>query len=644
MNNTDTDTIQQHPRLTFLRFVGKSIKWGFIITLIAVIGFVVANGSAIHHCATLDLNTAYRSRLPVTMTDASGTTRIIEGEAWLKLDEVPKELIIALVAAEDKRFWTREWGVDPWALLRSIYQTLTGNTMGGSTLHMQSARSGYDLPGGSMDRSLTRKVLEMIVAVRLSEKFSKEQILEIYLNCANFAGEKGLKAAARKFFNCTSPRELTGPQIIWLISTLPRPNARAKEANTGKALERVQTTANKIILNGGYNPTDIGLRAGGQKLDFERGRMARDLPFGLFSDVRRTFSAEEWKELKMLGGADVELTFDLALQARLQETLTAGMASLAPLLLPSAPAELKAAFVVLDAETGAVLACISSRNAHDEYSFATQAQREPGSTMKAFEFAVAIESGAERADTMVNDAPLAPGTLKGMPAGRLRWPANADGRYLGLMTLADAFARSRNPVFVKLGDAHRAPLDTLLRAMNVGYVEADKPAQFIVGRPVTLMEWTAAYAAFANNGVWHKPYMVKRVVTAGGSEAYAVKAETKRVMNSTTADEVYAAMRGVILEGTAHSLNWLPGVGKTGTTSADGGDRARDLRFQYLERGNGVRRPIAVGLWVGANKGGIENPDATSRHVLSLAGRLIKIVRESSVVDSPRRAITQVSR
>jgi membrane peptidoglycan carboxypeptidase len=231
-----------------------------------------------------------------------------------------------------------------------------------------------------------------------------------------------------------------------------------------------------------------------------------------------------------------------------------------------------------------------------------------------------------------------------MPADRLRWPANADGRYFGPMTLAEAFARSRNPVFVKLGDAHRAPLDTLLRAMNVGFVEADKPAQFIVGRAVTLLAWTSAYATFANNGVWHRPYMVKRVVTAGGSEAYAVKAETKRVMSSATADEVYAAMRGVMLYGTAQSLNWLPGAGKTGTTSADGGNRARDLRFQYLERGDGVRRPIAVGLWVGANKGAIENPDATSRHVLSLAGQLIKIVRVSGVVASPRRAITQVSR
>lgn len=602
----------------------------------------LAHWSDIRHCLTLDLHSAYRSQLPVTVTDASGIKRILAGEPWCTLGEVPPELLRALVAAEDKRFWSRWAGVDGRALLRAFWQSLRGQSQGGSTLPMQCARSSFDLPGGSMSRSLTRKFLEMIVATRLEHEFTKEQILELYLNTANFGGQKGLRAAARKYFN-RAPRELQPPQFLWLISTLPRPTGRGKEADTVKALERVQTTASKIVQDARVSPAAIGLYPGDQELDFTRGRSRRELPAGLAGEIRRSFTPQSWNEVRQLGGANVTLTLDFGLQSALQSALTADTATLARKLLPSNPDDLMASLVVLDARTGAVLACLGSRNRDAELSCATQSSREPGSTLKPFELATALEAGNQRPDSVVYDLPIAPGALAGMPV-QGAWPGNADGRYLGAITLQTAFERSRNPVFVAISDTIRTPLDTMLRRMHIGYVQPETPAQFIVGRPVTLLDLTAAYAPFANGGEWHRPFIISQVAAANGRSVFNASVITTRVMSPPTADAVYSAMQGVLQRGTAQSLHWLPGGGKTGTTSADGGGRSRDLRFVYCERGTGNRRPLVIGLWVGADRGAIENPEATSRHVLAMAGHLIDLTRKSSIAATLGHAWIQKDR
>ena len=153
-----------------------------------------------------------------------------------------------------------------------------------------------------------------------------------------------------------------------------------------------------------------------------------------------------------------------------------------------------------------------------------------------------------------------------------------------------------------------------------------------------------AYALFANDGVWHKPHFVTTVLGADGAAAYTVPTEGQRLLRSETVDEVYAAMRGVIQYGTARALAGLPGAAKTGTTSSDGEGRPRDLRLMYVERGGEGRRAIVVALWVGAEKGAIENRDATSRHVLALGKRLIEATRSAEVVAGNRRQLAGAPR
>src|SRR5262249_12614786 len=161
--------------------------------------------------------------------------------------------------------------------------------------------------------------------------------------------------------------------------------------------------------------------------------------------------------------------------------------------------------VVLDAQTGAILACVGSRNPDRPFSCATQAKREMGSPIKALTLATVIEAGTKRLGSTVNDAPLDPASMIGIPTKR-PWPANAEGKSRGWLRLNEALAYSRNPVFVQLGHENRTALDALLRATDLGGLEKDTPAQFIVGKGARLVSLAGAYAPFVNDGVWHKPY------------------------------------------------------------------------------------------------------------------------------------------
>ena len=451
----------------------------------------------VYTCYRLDLDEPIRHLQPVTVTDVNGENRVLSGPAWLNISEVPPALIAALVDSEDRRFFERDGAIDARAIARAVWAIVRGHREGASTLQMQAVRSVYELPGGNFAKSAQRKLLEMIVAVRMDHHYTREQILEIYLNAANFAGVRGLEGAALKYFG-KRPKDLSPVQYYWLIGTLPSPTSRSKR---DKAHEVVNTIIRKYQKMG---VMDEGVTLPPSK-PFPWGKPRRSsdsLPPGLQAEIERAAGAELLGRAREIGGADISVTLDFKLQHRLQIALSGWIARLAPEVAPGSEKDVDGAGIVIDATTGRVLACVGSRNADRPWSCATQSLRPTGSNIKGPILASAYEEGVTNSDELIEDAPLKPQVVKGMPTNK-PWPANADGRYLGFLIPQEAFALSRNPIFVLLGDRSRKTLDSFLRGTHMGSVVPGNPAQFLGTAPVSLIHLAAAYATFLDGGIYH---------------------------------------------------------------------------------------------------------------------------------------------
>ncbi len=584
------------------------------------------------HCAfKVNIEAAFQRLQPTTATDTNGETHILSGELWVPLHEVPEEMRLALVISEDERFGTRTGAIDVIAVGGALKDATLGHARGASTLWMQAVRSAGMLPGDNYARSWQRKVCEMVVASRLANHISRERLLELYFNTANFGGQIGLRAAARKFFN-KSPESLTPWESYYLVGTLPAPQRYGKPDQAAQVLAKMVKKfqgAGKVDTNLGPGPDPV--------LTFRKGRQtpATELPLGLQAEVLRAVGPEWMDRARQAGGEDFALTLDFALQRRLQEALSAGLRTLAPQFAPDSSPNIEGAVIVLDATDGAVLACVGSRDPQRPWSCATQSERPLGSIYKGPILAAAFEGRVITAEELLADAPLDPKTVGGVPTGK-PWPANADGRYLGMLCPEEAFALSRNPVFVQLGHRSRQPLDAFLRATHIGSVAPGKPAQFLGTAPTSLLHVAGAYATFVNGGEYFEPHFIEALRKSDGTLLATKTPEGKRVLRPDSAEAAFSAMRAVIRYGTASArqndagLAGLPGGAKTGTSSADGDGHAGDLRIIYGERGSFI-----VAVWIGAESGGLKR-GVSSRNALPLARNLIEIARNAPSVVAVR--------
>ena len=577
------------------------------------------------HCAfDVDIDATFRRLQPLTATDVSGQTRILSGEPWVSLQEVPEEMRLALVISEDQRFGERAGAIDVIALGGALKDAALGHPRGASTLWMQAVRSAGMLPGDNYARCWQRKFCEIVVASRLARRISRERLLQLYFNTGNFGGQIGLRAAARGFFN-KQPASLTPWECYYLVGTLPAPQRYGKPSQAARVLEKM------VKKFQGAGKVDANLRLGrGQLLNFRRGKRSQhtELPIGLQGDVLRAVGPEWMDRARNIGPADFSLTIDFALQRKLQEALTAGLQTLAPQLAADRSQNIEGAVVVLDPTRGAVLSCVGSRNAQRQWSCATQSERPLGSNIKGPILAAAFEGRTTTAEELLADAPLDPQSMAGVPTDK-PWPANADGRYLGMVCPEHAFALSRNPVFVQLGNRSRRPLDLFLRATHLGHVEPGKPAQFLGTAPASLLNVAGAYATFVNGGEYFAPHFVNALRQSDGTVIATEVTKGRRVLRPDSAEAAFSAMQAVLRYGTASArpddvgLGGFPGGAKTGTTSADGDGHAGDLRVIYGERDS-----LIVAVWIGAESGGLKQ-GVSSRNALPLARNLIEIARNA---------------
>ncbi len=515
---------------------------------------------------------ADKSRRPgVTIAARDGSLIAGYGDLYgarLSVNELPPELIQAVVAIEDRRFFEHR-GVDFRGLARAMLANLRagGVVQGGSTLSQQLAKNLFLTP----ERSYTRKIRELLLALALENRFQKDELLTIYLNRVYLgAGTYGVEAASQRYFGM-SAREIDSYQAAVLAGLLRAPSRLNPDADARAAHRRARTVLAAMVDAGYLRPEEAKTIADTRRPG--RGDTARPIP-RVTGQTRRYFA--DWVLDRASGyagntGSDlaVETTLDPRLQ-RLAEDAVAGT-------------DTKGAEVALVAlrDDGAVLAMVGGRSySASQFNRVTSALRQPGSAFKPVVYLPALEAGMTP-DSRVVDGPI---TVDGWT------PKNFSGEYRGEVTLREAVARSLNTVAVRVSEeVGRAQVVQAARRLGFTAPLEPHPSIALGAGEVTPLEMAAAYAVFANGGYAVEPYGVSEV-RQGADVLYRRTGRTaRRVVSAEVTGEMTDMLRAVVDWGTGRAAGFgVPVAGKTGTS--------QDFRDAWFV---GYGRNIVVAVWVG---------------------------------------------
>jgi penicillin-binding protein 1A len=523
------------------------------------------------------------------------------------LAALPSHVPQAFLAVEDQRFYEHA-GVDWHRVGGAMAANLRagGFAQGFSTITMQLARNVFpeDIPG--QEQTLQRKLLEIRVAQDIEKKFSKQEILELYLNNIYFGNRaRGIEAAARQYFNCAAT-ELTLDEAA-LLAALPKaPSHYDPRRHPEAALERRNLVID-LMLKQGRIPRLMAEDARHSKLEIspaprqakvesglapyfvERVRRELEERFGanlytqplriittLDSAAQRAAEEELRRQLKGVEDGDLGL-FEGARYSLVSETPQDGTPYL------------QGAFVMLDARTGDVLAWVGGRDyAHSQFDRVEQARRQPGSAFKPFVYAAALARGWVLSQPLV-DQPL---QVK-MPNGQIWKPRNFTNRYEGRVSMRDALVRSKNVATVRL--ARSLGLDRVVDlAKEAGLDEPISPVLSLALGTITVspLELTSAYTAFATLGQAAEPRILLRVENEKGKVLWRAGLERHEVLQPAVAYLVTNVLSEALVRGTGSVVQQtglkVPAAGKTGTTN-----EGTDAWFV------GYTPELAAGVWIG---------------------------------------------
>lgn len=484
------------------------------------------------------------------------------------LRTIPAFLPAAVIAIEDRRFWTHH-GIDPHAVLRAALADLRAGRVvqGGSTITQQVAKTLFL----SNTRSLRRKAQEVLLALWLERTFSKREILEIWLNRVYVgAGGFGMDAAARLYFGIPARRvELWQAAVL---AGLPRaPSRDNPRANPLAAAARARAVLAAMVGTGALSPR-------------EAASAAARIAFPAYPAPNANWFAG-WAEDEALPvlpeGQDVRL--ETTLDTRLQDRAQARLAAMLDGPGKAARAS-EGAVVALDAGSGALRALVGGREPGG-FNRAVQARRQPGSAFKPFVYLAALENGATP-ETKVLDAPLRLGGYS---------PANDKGQYRGEITLEEALAQSSNTAAVRTLMVAGGPVAVGRVAHRLGLAEpfGDNVSLALGTTEVGLLELTAAYAPFCNGGFRVHPYGVE--TWRGARTTVALRhVDPERVIAPREAAMMAQMLARVVSGGTGRAalVAGLAVAGKTGTTQED-----RDAWFV------GCAGHTLIGVWLGNDDG-----------------------------------------
>nr|WP_235012131.1 transglycosylase domain-containing protein [Caballeronia catudaia] len=611
---------------------------------------------------------------------------------WVSLKEISPQVIDALIATEDRRFYQHH-GIDFRRTAGAALRTFSGNRQGGSTLTQQLARNLYPEEIGR-SQTLTRKLKEAITAFKIEALYSKDEILETYLNTVPFLyNAYGIEMAARTYFD-KSAGQLDVLESATLIGMLKGNSYYNPVLNPERALDRRNIVLGQMVKFGHLQPAKLdALTKRPLRIDFERqteepGRAphfaqqlrkwlitwADDNDYNIYSDglvVRTTIdsrlqtmatNALAWQgnQLQSIAnaawggrGGCANANADLA-HAFIRETdqyraLRTGGTNDADALkhlgvdrafmqtLCENKTRVQAAFVALDPRNGQIRAWVGSRDfTQDPFDHVAQARRQPGSTFKPFVYGAAFDRGAKPTDTFVDQAVEIP--VRGAETWRPTDDSPPSGRPV---SLRDGIAYSKNRITAQLMESvGPARVARLARDMGVRESHLDVVPSLALGTsPVTLKEMVSAYGTIANDGSYIEPLLVTRIENKDGDVLAQFESAPERALSVDATRKLVDVMRDVINRGTGTAIRTRFGVradvaGKTGTTqdSADG--------WFIL-----MHPQLVAGAWVGFNDSRVtlrsDYWGQGAHSALPIVGDFMQRSLRSHVIDARARFDTQ---
>jgi penicillin-binding protein 1A len=550
----------------------RVLYWGVVLGLW---GLIIAGGAIALVAATLPpiQSLAIPKRPPSIEIDGlDGKPLAVRGEmggAAVSLKDLPPYLPRAFIAIEDRRFY-HHFGVDPIGLTRAIVADVLhrGVSQGGSTITQQLAKNLFLTP----QRSVWRKLQEVVLALWIERKFSKNEILELYLNRVYFgSGAYGVEAAAQRYFGKPA-HEVKLAEAAMLAGLVKSPSRLAPSRNPDGAERRAQivlaamaeaefiteTMAKTAMAQPAHAVKPVGAGTVGYVADWIMD-VLDDLVGHLDEDLR------------------VETTIDPALQAAAEKALVDELAQ------KGQKFDVEQGALVAMTPDGGVRAMVGGRNyAESQFNRAVAAKRQPGSAFKPFVYLTALEHGLTP-DTVREDKPIA---LKGWK------PENYGHQYLGPVTLAQALAMSLNTVSVRL-TLEFGPAAVAKTAYRLGIASKlePNPSLALGTSEVSLIELVSAYAPFANGGYAIATHVIERIRTVAGKTLYTrVAPNFGRVIDARYVGMMNTMMHETLTSGTAHSaqLAGWTAAGKTGTS--------QDFRDAWFI---GYTGRLVTGIWLG---------------------------------------------
>lgn len=559
----------------------------FIIALIVMgigsaCGFLVASANIPSNLP--DIQPALTSHIYDIKGNEIAVVHAEEDREPVKSEEIPENLKKAFLATEDVRFY-EHIGIDYRGVMRAMWENITHRAVaeGGSTITQQLARNAYL----NQERTFSRKIQEMFLALKIEHRHTKEEILEMYLNQIYFGrGVYGIQAASKYYFN-KNVKDLDLNECAMLAGIPKSPNHYSPLNNLEEAQKRKAVVLHQMAKYGFISSSTA------QKTAKQEIHLVQSAPkevgdaYYFINYVKQTIIDKYGDDGLYKGGLKIYTTLDMDMQRAAEEA----MKNLPEMNEANGLKQPQGALVAIDPHSGYIKAMVGGRGS-DMFNRAALAERQPGSAFKPFVYAAALESGYTP-DSIVADTPFT----------KYGWnPQNYDRSFYGSVPLSSVCAQSLNVATVRVADD--IGIDKVIKyAQDMGIstlvLEGERndvnlsTALGGITRGVTPLELTSAYCTFANKGIYAKGTPIVKVLDRDGNvlEEYPNPNNSRRVLKEETAANLDSMLQGVVSHGTGTRANIGGHVaGKTGTTS--------DYHDAWFV---GYVPDLVVGVWIGTD-------------------------------------------
>ena len=545
-------------------------------------GFLVASANIPSNLP--DIQPALTSHIYDIKGNEIAVVHAEEDREPVKSEEIPENLKKAFLATEDVRFY-EHIGIDYRGVMRAMWENITHRAVaeGGSTITQQLARNAYL----NQERTFSRKIQEMFLALKIEHRHTKEEILEMYLNQIYFGrGVYGIQAASKYYFN-KNVKDLDLNECAMLAGIPKSPNHYSPLNNLEEAQKRKAVVLHQMAKYGFISSSTA------QKTAKQEIHLVQSAPkevgdaYYFINYVKQTIIDKYGDDGLYKGGLKIYTTLDMDMQRAAEEA----MKNLPEMNEANGLKQPQGALVAIDPHSGYIKAMVGGRGS-DMFNRAALAERQPGSAFKPFVYAAALESGY-RPDSVVADTPFT----------KYGWnPQNYDRNFYGSVPLSSVCAQSLNVATVRVADD--IGIDKVIKyAQDMGIstlvLEGERndvnlsTALGGITRGVTPLELTSAYCTFANKGIYAKGTPIVKVLDRDGNvlEEYPNPNNSRRVLKEETAANLDSMLQGVVSHGTGTRANIGGHVaGKTGTTS--------DYHDAWFV---GYVPDLVVGVWIGTD-------------------------------------------